>query len=196
MTIIAGAPHTGDEDAPEQFARALADVRSLRPRPEVSLEEMPAPRRLAPHAAAFAVTLDDGRELATGRLVILHDPQGQEGWAGTLRLVTYLRAELEAEIAADPLLVRVGWSWLTEALATHEASYDASAGTVTRSASESFGSIADRPPSTEMELRASWTVCDGEAGRHVLAWCDALCTAAGLPTAPPGVTPLHHGYPT
>ena len=34
-----------------------------------------------------------------------------------LRVVAYVRAELDAELADDPLLPTVGWSWLTDALA-------------------------------------------------------------------------------
>ena len=60
-----------------------------------------------------AATMD----VATGRLVLLHDPAGQDAWDGTLRLVTYVTAELEPELASDPLLPAVGWSWLTDALA-------------------------------------------------------------------------------
>ena len=31
-------------------------------------------------------------------------------------MIAYVRAELDPEIAADPLIGQVGWSWLTEAL--------------------------------------------------------------------------------
>ena len=50
-------------------------------------------------------------EVATGRLVLLHDPDGQDAWNGTLRVVTYVAAELEPEMAGDPMLAAVGWSW-------------------------------------------------------------------------------------
>lgn len=176
---------------PEAYTQALASIRAVRPRPEVCLEEVPGPRRLAPHAAAFtAVIVQHERELATGRLVLLHDPDGQEGWHGTFRVVTYLRAELEPEMAADPLLVRVGWSWLTDALQCHGAPYHAAAGTVTRSSSESFGELAQRQGTNEMELRASWTPEGSDYGRQLRAWCDVLATAVGLPPVPPGVAPL------
>ena len=62
-------------------------------------------------------------ELATGRLVLLHDPAGHEAWQGTFRVVTYVRAELEPEMASDPLLPGVGWAWLTEALDGHGAGF-------------------------------------------------------------------------
>ena len=49
--------------------------------------------------------------------MLLHDPDGHEPWEGTFRVVTFVRAELEPEIGADPMLAEVGWSWLMEALA-------------------------------------------------------------------------------
>ena len=46
---------------------------------------------------AAVLRLDD--EVATGRLILLHDPAGHEAWEGTLRLVTYVTVELEPELA-------------------------------------------------------------------------------------------------
>ena len=121
---------------PAQFARALEALRSATMRPEVVLEETPAPQRLAPHAVALsAEVLVDGNELASGRLVLLHDPAGHESWDGTFRVVTFVRASLEPEIAADPLLPGVGWAWLQEALDARGARAAATSGTVTRVAS-------------------------------------------------------------
>src|SRR5206468_9064107 len=107
---------------PESFARAVAALRSVAPRPEIVLEDLAAPQRLAPYAHAIGgIVTRDGEEVATGRLVLLHDPAGHEAWGGTLRLVTYVTAEIEPELATDPLLPSVGWSWLTDALAAFEA---------------------------------------------------------------------------
>src|SRR4051812_31655634 len=142
-------------DAPEDFRRAVAALRAATPRPEVVLEETPAPQRLAPHAVALTADVfspaDPDTELGTGRLVLLHDPAGHEAWAGTFRLVTYVRAELDQEMAADPMLPGVGWAWLTEALDGHGAAFTAASGTVTRVASESFGAIAGEPGSAQIE---------------------------------------------
>jgi hypothetical protein len=179
------------DEGPEQFRRAVAALRAATPRSEVVLEETPAPTRLAPHALAMtADVLVDDEELATGRLVLLHDPAGHEAWQGTFRLVTYVRADLEPEIAADPLLPGVGWAWLTEALAGHGASFLAESGTVTRVISESFGAMSVQPGSAQIEIRASWTPLDDALGAHLLAWCELLCTTAGLPPMPAGVTAL------
>lgn len=178
------------DDAPEEFLAAIEELRAARLRPEVVLEEVPAPQRIAPYAVALSadVVVDDV-ELATGRFVLLHDPDGQETWNGTFRAVTFARAALESDLGADPLLAEVGWSWLQESLTTAEADHVAAGGTVTRVLSESFGALADRPVSVEMEVRASWTP-RRPIGNHLHAWSLLLCTVAGLPPLPPGVASL------
>jgi len=182
------------DEVPEEFSRALAALRAATPRPEIVLEETPAPQRLAPHAVALTADViapqDPETELGTGRLVLLHDPAGHEAWQGTFRVVTYVRAELEHEMASDPLLPGVGWAWLTEALDGHGAGFAAASGTVTRVASESFGAISGEPASAQIEIRASWTPLDDAFDAHLLAWCDLLCTTAGLPPLAPGVVTL------
>ncbi|HET7474704.1 MAG TPA: DUF3000 domain-containing protein [Dermatophilaceae bacterium] len=181
-----------------QFAQALRALRAGRLRPEVRLTEVPAPTRIAPYAVALTADVclagRDGteEELATGRFVLLHDPSAPEPWEGTWRAVTFVRAELEPELAADPMLGAVGWSWLVDALAAHGAGHVAEAGTVTRVVSESFAGLADRPPTVEMEVRASWTpTCDGpDIGIHLVAWAELMCTIAGLPPLPEGVVAM------
>ena len=174
---------------PESFARAVAALRSVTPRPEIVLEDLSAPQRLAPYAHAIGGTVSrDDEEVATGRLVLLHDPDGQEGWDGTMRLVTYVTAELEPELACDPLLPAVGWSWLTDALAAHDAVYTAIAGTVTQTTSTRFGDLAGPPSAADLEIRASWTPRSDDLAAHLEAWCALLASTAGLP--PPGVTAL------
>ncbi len=67
--------------------------------------EAPAPAKLAPFAAAVAASVEEaGNELARGRLIVLYDPEGHEAWDGCLRLVTYIRTELEDELVTDPML--------------------------------------------------------------------------------------------
>lgn len=156
------------------------------------MTEVPAPTRLAPSAVAMTadiVTADD-EDVATGRFVLLHDPEEPEPWGGVWRVVTFARAELEAEVAGDPVLGAVGWSWLTDALETHGLEALNLAGTVTHVVSESFGDLDERGPSVEMELRASWSPRDAEAGTHLGAWVDMLGTLGGLPPLPDGVVAL------
>ena len=183
------------DDATATFAHALQALRQVSLRPEITIEEAPAPQRLAPHAVALTgdVTLD-GADVATGRFVLLHDPAGHEAWAGAWRVVTFVRADLESDMAAEPMLAGVAWAWLTEALAAHGARALLLGGTVTRVASESFGTMAERTQEAEVEVRASWTPAwDGpmpEVETHLLAWATLLGTAAGLAPLPTGVVSL------
>src|SRR3954469_21069882 len=128
---------------PEAFTRAVAGLRAAAPRPEILLEEIPAPQRLAPYSFAVSATvLRSGEEVAGGRLILLHDPAGHEAWRGDLRLVTLVTAELEPDLAGDPLLPTVAWSWLTDALEQQHAAYTAIGGTITQTSSSRFGELA------------------------------------------------------
>jgi hypothetical protein len=165
-------------------------------------EDVPAPKRLAPFATAVAATIQrDEADVAWGRLVLLYDPDGPDGWEGVFRLVAYIRAEVEPEIAADPLLGEVGWSWLSEALDAQVPGYAVPSGTVTRVITEGFGAKSEELPLTGFELRASWSptgpgsTAAGETDlealdlpAHISAWCDCLSATAGL--EPPGTRAL------
>ena len=183
-------------DNPAEFAQALRDLRAARLRPEIRLTEVPAPTRIAPNALAMSAEVvtagvrDEGDELASGRFVLLHDPSAPEPWDGVWRAVTFARAVFDPELANDPMLGAVGWSWLTEALGNHNAAYLAEAGTVTRVVSESFAGLADRGATVEMEIRASWTPTGPNVAAHLQAWAELLCTIAGLPPLPEGVVAL------
>ncbi|MEV6815056.1 DUF3000 domain-containing protein [Micromonospora craterilacus] len=179
---------------PDTFARAVAGLRSAAPRPEIVLEEVGAPQRLAPYSFALSASvLRDGEEMTTGRLILLHDPAGHEAWQGTLRLVTYVTAELEVDLAADPLLPGVGWTWLTDALDAHDAGHRAIGGTITQTTSTRFGELAGPPAAGDIEIRASWTPTGLDLTPHLYAWCALLASTAGLP--PPGVTALPERRP-
>src|SRR6266702_3908425 len=143
------------------FAAAVAAFTAGREalrRRDLLFEDVPAPKRLAPFAAAMAATVRrDEADVAWGRLVLLYDPDGQQGWNGFFRLVAYVRADVEPEMAADPLLGEVGWSWLSEALDAHVPGYAVPSGTVTRVITEGFGTKQAEVPLTGFELRASWS---------------------------------------
>jgi Protein of unknown function (DUF3000) len=175
---------------PEEFRRAVRELKSARLRPEISCEEMPAPQRIAPYSAALSAdVVVAGSEVGGGRLVLLYDPTGNDAWSGRMRCVAYARADIDPDMVTDPMLSGVGWTWLTEALQGHGADYIAPSGTVTRVASESFGGMAGEPATAEIEVRASWSPV-GSLTPHVEAWGDLLCTAAGLPPVPVGVVAM------
>jgi hypothetical protein len=184
-------------DLPEAFARAVASLRPVRMRSEIRLAEAPAPQRLAPFAIALTAEVSDPHgehddDVASGRLVVLHDPAGQDSWQGCSRIVAYVRAELEPEMAADPFLAAVAWTWLTEALSRRvpPPGVRALGGTVTKVSSESYGTMAGRPPVAHVELRVSWTPDADDLAPHLQAWGDVLASAAGLAPLPTGVAAL------
>ena len=176
---------------PDAFRRAVKDLAATTWRPELLVEEIPAPQRIAPFSAAVtADVLVNGEDAGSGRLVLLHDPAGNASWQGTFRCVTFARADVDPEMVTDPLLASVGWSWLIDALDAHHADYLAPSGTVTSVSSESFGGMSDEPPRAEVEVRASWTPqLENGVGlsAHLNAWAELLCTTAGLPPLPAGV---------
>jgi hypothetical protein len=188
-------PGEGVAASPPEFQEAVREMGEARMRPEVLCEPMPAPQRIAPYAAALSADVTvDGTDVSTGRIILLHDPAGNDSWDGTFRCVAYGRAEIDLDMITDPALADVGWSWLTEALAAHGAAYASASGTVTRVATDSFGAMAEDSGTAQIEIRASWTpqLVDGhlDIGRHVEAWGELLCTAAGLPPVPEGVTAM------
>lgn len=176
----------------DEFARALTQVRSAGIRPEFRLDEAPAPQRLAPFAVALTAETVSDDDAASGRFVLLHDPDGVDEWDGTFRAVVFVRAALEPDLVADPMLNDVGWSWVLEALEGAHASATQVGGTVTATSGRSFGSMSDRPSEGFIEIRGSWTpVAEGspadEMDRHVRAWMELLAHAAGLAPLPVGV---------
>ena len=180
------------DSAPPAFRAAVDALKAARLRPQIEVEPTPPPRRLAPHSYALEAAVVDGdQDLADRRLVQLQDPDGHHARRGTFRLVTQVRAELEPEMAADPLLPEVCWSWLTGALQTRGLTYGEPSGTVTRASSHYFGGLSARPAASQIEIRASWTPREGLGGApdtaaHLAAWCDLLAQIAGLPPADPG----------
>jgi len=176
-------------DAPETFRNAVASLSAVQPRLELRFEPIPAPQRLAPWAYAWGLELPGTDHVsATGRLVLLYDPQGQDGWDATMRLVGFVRAELDVELAGDPLLAAVTWSWLADALISAGAEHTALGGTVTQTTSTRFGAIAGPDRANDIELRASWTPRGDCLTPHATAFCELLAAAAGLP--PVGVVTL------
>ncbi|HEY3339624.1 MAG TPA: DUF3000 domain-containing protein [Propionicimonas sp.] len=183
-----------EQSTPPLFDVAVQAILNMSWRPELKVEEIPAPAKIAPFAVAISAEVElNDEELGSGRLVLLHDPAGSASWDGDFRCVTYARADVDPEMVTDPLLTEVGWSWLIDALERNQAEYSSPSGTVTAVSSRSFGGIADDPPRAEVELRASWTPMVATAAdvvRNLQAWSELLCLTAGLPPLPDGVVPI------
>ena len=85
-------------ESPRLFDEAVAALQAMHWRPELVIEEIPAPQRIAPHAVAVAAeVVSGGEDLGNGRLVLLHDPAGNPSWDGDFRCVTYARADASAQ---------------------------------------------------------------------------------------------------
>lgn len=183
------------------FVAASERLAATNVRPEFQIEPAPAPQRLAPHALTLVAdaaptltssTLSSLSESATGRFVLLHDPDGVDEWAGTFRVVVFARCDVEPEMLVDPFIHEVAWSWVTDALSSVAVAQVG--GTVTISSGTSFGTMAERPGDGLVEVRASWTpvslddqgVVDSMPD-HLHAWIDILARLAGLPPLPADV---------
>lgn len=204
---------TGAQSEPADFTEAVQSLHTASVRPEIEVGSIRPPQRLAPYSYALgaevtppditdpALVPTDSAGSAFGRLVLLYDPAGHEAWNGTFRLVAFIQAEVEADLAADPLLPEVAWSWLAEALGVPEGATEslpplgsdvpavlALGGTVTSTTSVRYGDIAGPPRAHQLELRASWTSSSAALAGHLEAFCEVLASAAGLP--PAGVASL------
>jgi hypothetical protein len=223
---VADTPST----PPAAFAAAATALRRLAergPLNEVTLFESAAPTRVAPFGVALSAELlaaplvgsaapretdSDAAEpepVASGRFIVLHDPEGQPGWDADTRVVAFVRADVDPDMARDPLLAEVVWLWLGDALTAHNAQARAQGGTVTVTSSRRFGALAvDADPdlapdevssreSCEVELRCSWTPVQfptesltDTLTSHLGAFCDLLATTAGRPPLGTGVVTL------
>ena len=188
---------TATDTAPQIFRDAVASMHAAKLRAELSLAEIRAPRKLAPfsHAVGLEVLHDEDAPIpetsegdAFGRLILLHDPGSGENWAGQMRLVAYIQADMDAAVAEDPLLPRVAWEWLTEGLDDSGVEHVDLGGTVTTTNSVRYGDIGGPGQAFQLELRASWTAAGPDLSSHVEAFAQVLANVAGLP--PEGVAVL------
>jgi len=188
-------PDTSSPTVPPAFAAACAAVREAISRDDLAVSEIPAPGGLAPHALALAgdVVGASGRadaELGTGRFVLLHDESAPEAWGGVFRVVCFAQAPLETDLALDPFVADVAWSWLVDSLDAGGASRHSASGTATKVLSTGYGELAAQGDGAQLELRASWTPTSTDLAPHVAAWSELVCTLAGLPPTVEGVTLL------
>lgn len=180
---------------PAVFDAAVESLRGAAHRGELRVSEIAAPSNLAPYSLALAADVTPARhgadsDVATGRFVLLYDPETPDAWGGAFRVVCFAQAPLETDIGIDPFLAEVAWSWLVDALDSRGAAYSNASGTATKILSTGFGGLADEGDGAQLELRASWTPSNESIAAHVEGWGDLLCMLAGLPPTPEGVALL------
>ncbi len=172
----------------QAFDAAVAEVQALEVRPDIVLAAAPAPGRLAPHAYACTAEVGDP-ETGSGRFVLLHDPARPAAWESDTRVVVYVEADIDAEMAEDQLLTDVGWTWLQESLAAAEVAFTALGGTVTAVRSTSYDALAARGHEALIQVRASWSpLAMTDVPAHFQAWLGLMELCAGLPPHLPGIT--------
>ena len=186
----------------QEFEKLIHHLRTVDTRPEIILEEVPAPQKLATYAYSFSADVSNGQlgdaenQVASGRFVLLHEPGGQDTWEGEFRCVTFIRAAVDEAMQEDPLLPEVGWNWLLDCITAQGCRYAAPSGTVTRVSSASFGMLAPRNFTSEIEIRASWTPlveAAEEVIHHIEGWCNLISEIAGLPPIEDGVAAITSG---
>lgn len=173
--------------AEEDFAAAVDAMSGQRVRRDVVITVAPAPSRLAPHAYACTAEVGDP-EVGSGRFVVLHDPAKPASWQSDTRVVAYVEADIDPEMAEDQLLTDVGWTWVQEALTDTEATFTALGGTVTAVRSTSYEALSARGQETTVQIRASWSPSSlADLSAHFLAWVAMIEMSAGLPPDLPGI---------
>ncbi|AYJ34012.1 DUF3000 domain-containing protein [Corynebacterium xerosis] len=188
---------TATESAPQPFRDAVESMHAAHVRAEISLSDIRPPQKLAPFSHAVGLEVlhpetdmvpETSEGDAFGRLILLHDPRADDTWDGTMRLVAYIQADMDADVASDPLLPQVAWQWLTEGFEDCGAGYSNLGGTVTTTNSVRYGEIGGPPEAFQLEMRASWTASGDDLSPHVEAFSRVLANVAGLP--PEGVAQL------
>ena len=112
----------------------------------------PSPPRCPPTSPSTATTS------APGASCCCTTPPATTPGQGTFRCVAYARAEIDPEMANDPLLGEVGWSLADRgARRPRRRRTPRPSGTVTKVSSESFGGMAEEDATAQLEIRASWT---------------------------------------
>lgn len=173
-----------------QFLTALDSLKGQCFRNDFHVVQIPPPSQIAPWSVALQAEINDSPTLdpdyhrGFAKFVVLHDPAGQSTWNGTFRIVMHAQAPIDPQMAEDPLLGEVAWSWLPESLVDSGASYHSLNGTVTRVYNETFGGLYIDRSRIELEVRASWSPSTEYLTEHLRAWEKFCVSMAGLPPEP------------
>ena len=176
-----------DSESAQEFISASQTLKFATMRDGLEVSQIASPQNLAASSIAFAANMQDESagvhgDLGTGRFILLHEPQEQEQWGGSFRIICFVKSPLETDLGSEEMISDVSWDWLTEALTRHGAEYAHAAGTATRIISSGFGSLAGQSDHAELEMRASWSPIGSDISRHFEAWQDLVCIMSGLPS--------------
>ncbi|MFM8926682.1 MAG: DUF3000 family protein [Rhodoluna sp.] len=183
-----------NDKAPAEFKVAAAPLATPYTRSELDTTQIASPHGIGPFSLAFSAQVPDSTETplnrGVGRIVFVHDPEQADVWGANMRVIAYAKSPAELDLGKEDDSANYYWELLSRALANHSAKYTAEAGTITKMSSTGMGSIATDKPSTEIELRASWTPLDGNLQPHLAAWQDLVAAMAGFALEGESVIPL------
>lgn len=172
------------EDVPEDFISALMSIKSC-PIPQwLHVKEIPLKPTIAPYCAGItAHTTPADDEYADGKFILLFDPNTQEGWDGTFRIITMFSTILTKDLLEEHLITQVAWSWLGEALESTNAKYCNLTGTVTKHNTDAFGGLVLKDQQGKIQIRASWSPVFSNSNidleQHFKAFSSMLETLSG-----------------
>lgn len=168
-------------EPPAEFAEGLLELRGALIPDDLTVREIRAPEGLAPHAAAIRLATNaerGGQPLAHSTLAILFDPEQEELWGAPFRMVGHVRAQIDAEVSSDPILVDLTWADFLSSLTEAGAELTSPMGTVTRELSETFGGLELRASALNIELRCSWTPVNA-LDAQLSGWANFVVLCAG-----------------
>jgi Protein of unknown function (DUF3000) len=214
------SPHVGTAEGvdalPPVFAAAVASVRAAGLHPDVVVEEVPPPRRVAPYALALDGHIDLESVMArTARpksLLNRPNPAAEDEDACELtsdladaggRFVLLHDPARPEEWDGDQRVIALVKAVVEPELVDDPMMADVAwawlveeldaAGATCAELGGTVTLVSSRSfgalDGRRVELRASWTPT-GQAGRHVQAWAAALCRLAGVPPVAAGVIRL------
>ncbi|MDR1213037.1 MAG: DUF3000 domain-containing protein [Propionibacteriaceae bacterium] len=173
-----------EPEVPESFADLIDQLWAFAWSPQVTLEPISPPRSIAPFATAAAVSVETSlEEPCKGKLILLHDPDGQAAWEGDLRCVTFVTAVIDWETLHEQDRADEIWAWLVGALERQGANFNCPSGTVTIVGSTRYDGLEPQLSQASIEIRASWTpdldrpedlIC------HLRGWQEFLLDTTGL----------------
>lgn len=172
-----------------EFQDAEHSLRMAIQRPELDIQQIPAPKEIAESSIAFAASVRTDKDhehsaAGTGRFVLFWSPEPQENWTTRFRIVVYARSPLETDIGDQEDSAELTWAWLLDALKFSGSDYSALAGTTTRIISNGHGDLAVEKQHAEIELRASWSPHGSDMRNHFEAWQNLICAMSDLNIAP------------
>ncbi len=167
----------------ETFSSMLSGIAEVSVRDEITLNQIPSPKGIAPEAIAISAEINHEQNSDHGisRLVFCRDPDQPEGWMSEFRIIGYAKSPIEIDMAKDDYSAALAWEWLKENLANAGAGFAQEAGTTTTVVSTGHGSLITQPQHGELEIRASWAPTTENLAAHLNGWVELLAMISGLP---------------